>query len=455
MARLRIRIELNRGGAGVPLHKLASVVEEAQKFFHMLAEDVRVDRQGEWLGFDFDNESLNFTAEYVGPVTAEQVDAFYAAFDGSTSLRRSTIAQFTRIAGAIGEDELIGFGLYHSDDGGEPDEWRCLSRRDALRIAEEIRLLAMEGADEDAESRLPAVAGSAAPVRLFKDRRDRGDEKMAEFVRGIETNLTQRITRLESEVAGHGGQIQDLRTRSAVTEESFRNLLSAVETFCDQATRQLERTAQHAALPAPAVVKEAATSVSDVSAPAQTPRNWRPAIITVGLAAGLVAVSLLLWWPASGDNQSQSVSAATRQQQPPDPKPSAQPPPAVAATPAPVLPSSQKIATAARRKEPETRTADTPATSIQPGPPMKLEIEVSEHAWISLTSADGTRLLTRLLEPGDTRVFELSQPATVRTGNAGGTILRLNGQPTGPIGGRGEVRAVLFRDGKFELVKAQ
>ena len=36
MSRLRIRMELNRGGVGVPLHKLASVVDEAQKFFRML-----------------------------------------------------------------------------------------------------------------------------------------------------------------------------------------------------------------------------------------------------------------------------------------------------------------------------------------------------------------------------------------------------------------------------------
>jgi hypothetical protein len=63
------------------------------------------------MAFDFDRESLNFTAEYVGPVSAEQVRAFCAAFDGVTSLRRATIAQFTRIADAIGEDELIGFGL--------------------------------------------------------------------------------------------------------------------------------------------------------------------------------------------------------------------------------------------------------------------------------------------------------------------------------------------------------
>src|SRR6185437_15308397 len=123
MARLRIRIELSRGGVGVPLHKLASVVDEAQKFFHMLAEDVHVDQnKGEWLGFDFDNESLNFTAEYVGPVTPGQVEAFYAAFDGTTPLRRATIGQFARITEAIGEDELIGFGLYQSEGEPEPTE---------------------------------------------------------------------------------------------------------------------------------------------------------------------------------------------------------------------------------------------------------------------------------------------------------------------------------------------
>jgi len=62
MSRLRVRIELNRGGVGVPLDKLASVVQQAQAFFRMLGDDVHIDqRQGEWLGFDFDHESLNFT----------------------------------------------------------------------------------------------------------------------------------------------------------------------------------------------------------------------------------------------------------------------------------------------------------------------------------------------------------------------------------------------------------
>src|SRR5579872_6342035 len=158
MARLRIRIELNRGGIGVPLDKLASVVDEARKFFCLLAEDIHIDQsQGDWLGFDFGNESLNFTAEFIGPVTAEQVSAFHAAFDGTTSLRRTTIAQFARITEAIEQDELIGFGLYLSDEGNEPSDWRCLSRRDALRITEEIQMLIEASGEADHESHLPAV----------------------------------------------------------------------------------------------------------------------------------------------------------------------------------------------------------------------------------------------------------------------------------------------------------
>ena len=41
MARLRVRIELNRRMAGVPLDKMASVVEETRKFFYLLSEDVQ------------------------------------------------------------------------------------------------------------------------------------------------------------------------------------------------------------------------------------------------------------------------------------------------------------------------------------------------------------------------------------------------------------------------------
>ncbi|MEO8050597.1 MAG: RodZ domain-containing protein [Acidobacteriota bacterium] len=243
MTRLRIRIELNRGGVGVPLHKLASVVDEAQKFFYLLTEDVQIDQtKGEWLGFDFGNESLNFTAEFVGPVTAEQVAAFHAAFDGTTSLRRATISQFARITDAIEQDELIGFGLYLSDEGNEPTEWRCLSRRDALRITEEIQLLIAASGEAERESHLPAVATTGAGARVFSDRRERGLEsaKWAAYVREVEANMDRRITRVEEALEGQSGMIEDLHSKSTSTEDSVRKLLTAVEGFCAQTTRQLE-----------------------------------------------------------------------------------------------------------------------------------------------------------------------------------------------------------------------
>jgi TonB-like protein len=271
MARLRVRIELNRRMAGVPLDKMASVVEETRKFFYLLAEDVRIETErGEWVASNFDTESLNFTAEYGGPVSPEQVQAFGAAFSGATSLRKVTIAQFTRIADFLGEDELVGFGLYQSDQDAEPTEWRCLSKRDALRFGEEIKLLAEAAGEEAPETQLPAVMNaSVAGRRLFKDRREEGRRDRealvadpAKFLRDMESNLARRIGQLEGEVAQQTRKMQLIGGNSELAEERFQKLLSAMETFWAQAPRQWPQ------LPAPA---PAATTIPDpVPAPAAT-----------------------------------------------------------------------------------------------------------------------------------------------------------------------------------------
>ncbi len=285
MARLRIRIELSRGGLGVPLHKVASVISKSQKFLDLLGEDVHIDRsKGEWLGFDFDRESLNFTAEYVGAVSAQQVQAFNAAFDGTTSLRRDTIAQFASITDAIGEDEIIGFGLYQTDENAEPTEWRCLSRRDALRIAEGIQLLL----ETDQESHLPAARDPNLGARIFGERREWSLEpaNSPDAVREIEKNLSSRIQRVEQQVEQHSELIQDLHVHSATTETSFRNLLTTVEGFCNQATRRIEM-ASPMALP----------GIPTEPRPRRS-RRW------IAVAASTVAVSATIllaagWlWPA-------------------------------------------------------------------------------------------------------------------------------------------------------------
>jgi hypothetical protein len=290
MARLRVRIELNRRMAGVPLDKMASVIEETRKFFFLLAEDVHIEAErGEWLASDFDAESLNFTAEYGGPVSPQQVQAFGAAFSGATSLRRVTIAQFTRIADFLGEDELVGFGLYQSDQETEPTEWRCLSKRDAMRFGEEIKLLAEAAGEALPETQLPAVMnGSVAGRRLFKDRRER--ETLAadpsRLVREMESNLSRRIVALESEVADQTRKLRQIGTGPDLAEERFQKLLAAMETFWAQAPRPFLQ------LPAPeAPVASALRAAPEVqAAPEGPPATEAPAILEVPAALQTPAV---------------------------------------------------------------------------------------------------------------------------------------------------------------------
>ena len=247
MTRLRVRVELNRRKAGVPMEELVSVVEETRKFFHLLAEDVEIPAdRGEWLASNFDPESLNFTAEFHGPASAEQIHAFGSAFGGATSLRRETIAQFTHIADFIGEDELVGFGLYQSDEESEPSDWRCLSRRDAQRFAGEIQLLAKAAGVSEADSPLPAVMnGSVGGRRLFKDRRER--EALAadpsKWIREVESSLASRIGLLESKLEAQAHQVQGLGNSQEVAEERFLKLLDAMESAWSQGPRQLSAPA--------------------------------------------------------------------------------------------------------------------------------------------------------------------------------------------------------------------
>ncbi len=296
MNRLRVRVELNRRKAGVPMEELVSVVEETRKFFHLLAEDVQIPAErGEWLASQFDPESLNFTAEFHGPASPEQIHAFGSAFGGSTSLRRETIAQFTHIADFIGEDELVGFGLYQSDEESEPSDWRCLSRRDAQRFAGEIQLLAKAAGVAEFDSPLPAVTGSVGGRRLFKDRRER--EALAadpsKWIRDVESNLASRIGLLESKLDAQAHQVQGLGNSQEVAEERFLKLLGAMESAWTQAPRQLAAapSAQQIAPPAPP------------APPTQARGRWK---FAVGLAAGVLILASLgfaqfggQWLPSS------------------------------------------------------------------------------------------------------------------------------------------------------------
>lgn len=439
MARLRIRVELSRGGVGVPLHKLASVIAESQKFLNLLTEDVRIDKQrGEWLGFDFDRESLNFTAEYVGAVTSHQAEAFNAAFDGTTSLRRDTIAQFLQITDAIGEDEVIGFGLYLAEDTAEPTEWRCLSRRDALRIADEVQVLMGAGQ----APHLPAASDPGLGARMFGDRRDRGASQshLAEYVREVESGLSNRIQRVETQVQKHAGLIHDLHAQSATTETSFRNLLSTFEGFCNQAALNIERMAP-AALPA-----------AWTRPPRVKPRGlW---VAGVGAVIAVAVVIGLSFWPAPNGTPAakQDPTAASARNAP-------------STEPATVSAASLKIPAAAAVNDPvkagakpaasrpavPVATANAPVRTPGSGPAMEIVLNATEPSWVSMKDQDGQALFAQLIVPGSGRTVTLEGGGTLRTGNAGGLVVQLNGNSIGPIGPNGKIREIEFKNGTFKI----
>lgn len=500
MSRLRVRIELNRGGVGVPLNKLASVVQQAQSFFRMLGDDVHIDQsQGDWLGFDFDHESLNFTAEFVGAVSQEQVAAFHAAFDGTTPLRRATIAQFARIADAIEEDEVIGFGLY-LNESDDPAEWRCLSRRDALRIAEEIQVLLGAG-QVGQDSHLPAAGEVSTSARYMFGRRERGVEaaKLTGAVREMEANLSKRISRLEGEVADHSSHIHDLRSKSLEAEQSMGRLLSAVEGFCEQAAIRLETVTTPAlasaaaagagrapvesrslpeaptvteapsrdAMPKPeAVSKDAPEHLAEASSPspvasmltaaAASPHRtappvmtaapfqehapaiwWRsPLVILVGLGTVVVLLGILLWPTGSSPSASSQVTSAS------EPVPNT----------APVIAPATPVKAA---PVPAASTTSAPAAAVSKPPvsgAMRVELVASEPSWVSLRGSDGTTLLSGLIEPGKMQTVDIRQTAVLRAGNAGGLTVRASGKSLGPLGPHGAVREVEFKNGDFKLV---
>lgn len=432
MSRLRIRVELSRGGLGVPLNKVSSLTHELHRFLNLLAEDIQVGKpaeqpgerpRGDWLAFDFDRESLNFTAEYVGAIAGEQRQAFNSAFDGDTSLRRDTIAQFLHITEAISDDEVIGFGLYDSDDAPEPTEWRCLSRRDALRMAEEVQVLT-SGMTGNRESHLPTVGDRTMGARMFGDRRDRSlaQTKLVEYVREVEAGLTSRLDSVESKVDRQVTALQEVRTQAKATETSFRNLLSTFEAFCEQATQKIEHLG-------PPALQASQPETS------RWERGW-----VVAVTAVVVTLALAAWAVLDGDNV-----APVRAKQ--ETKPVVEAPVAARVT-APVTGTTGPTETLPVKAA--TAAALVPSGNL--GTAMLVEFDATSPSWITLTDSDGTTLLSQLLVPGaPPRSVTLRQPAVLRAGNAGGTVVKLDGKDIGSIGPPGGVREVEFKAGTFTL----
>lgn len=82
----------------------------------------------------------------------------------------------------------------------------------------------------------------------------------------------------------------------------------------------------------------------------------------------------------------------------------------------------------------------------------RVELSALERTWLSIVD-DGKQTFSGILQPRETKVLEGHDSARVRTGNAGGVNVVFNGKPLGTLGGRGQVRTVVFTKDSYEVLE--
>jgi hypothetical protein len=143
MARLRLRLQLNKGRLGAPLSKLGRISEQAERFLRALATEVQINNPGEWLAVNFANGSVSYDAEYQGDVSQAQAAIFSRHLEyvvdydpdaegAQGMVQPGTLAEYARIGALIDPDEVVGIGIYR-DEKTKPI-WRQISYAKTARI---------------------------------------------------------------------------------------------------------------------------------------------------------------------------------------------------------------------------------------------------------------------------------------------------------------------------------
>jgi cytoskeletal protein RodZ len=108
------------------------------------------------------------------------------------------------------------------------------------------------------------------------------------------------------------------------------------------------------------------------------------------------------------------------------------------------------ISKAAPQVEPEP-VAPAAAAPSEPEGGYRIELSAIEPTWLSII-LDGRRIFSGILEAMDTKILQARDNVRIRTGNAGGVNVVLNGKALGAIGPRGQVRTVIFTRDAYEIL---
>ena len=89
-------------------------------------------------------------------------------------------------------------------------------------------------------------------------------------------------------------------------------------------------------------------------------------------------------------------------------------------------------------KAEDAKTNDNAASESQPDS-LKVEVSVEgSPSWLSIL-ADGNLAYEQIAQPGFSQTFEAQREISIKTGNAGAVVVKVNGQDLGKLGEYGEV----------------
>lgn len=141
-------------------------------------------------------------------------------------------------------------------------------------------------------------------------------------------------------------------------------------------------------------------------------------------------------WSAFGPAPSHTPTAtATRWVVTATPKP----PEPTATQPQPqIIPTSDLLPLPTPTVPPTETPTPRPTATPEVVASLAMEMRITQRAWVRVL-VDGQKVEESTLEAGETRFWEAMESILIRTGNAAGVSLVLNGEDLGPMGQVGEV----------------
>jgi cytoskeleton protein RodZ len=301
-----------------------------------------------------------------------------------------------------------------------------------------IRAAFLEAIEDDRYDRLPGAAYALGFVRTYADHLGLDGDAMAR--------------RYKSEVAGFQPK-RDLAFPMPLSERSLPGgavlLVALILAACAYAVWYYRASGDRAR---PDRVAEVPAQVVPLPPPSEVPR---PPNADATPPAGATDTA-----PASPTAPDASAPSTTPQpNQTADTAPAAPPAAAVPPAPAPVAAAPQAAAPPApvQAAAPPAIPEPPPATPASNAPrvfgpssgPVRIVLKAATDSWIQVREPNQSVLSMRTLKAGDSYRVPDRPGLTLRTGNAGGLEVTVDGKPVPPVGPPGKSRTVALDPDKL------